>query len=78
LAAAVFLPFAGFQKYDFGSGVELELVQFLFADVLHIDFEVASADTDNPKAGLSFSGLDFASLPDKYFSSHVVLLMDCR
>jgi hypothetical protein len=77
-AAAVFLPFPSFQKYDFGAGVSLDLIQFLLADMVDIDFEVASADTDNPEPGLFFSGLDFAPLPDKYFSSHIVLLSDCR
>jgi len=50
------------------------LIEFLFADVLNIQFEIHAAHADNPKPWFLFAFFNFSPFPYKNFPSHAILL----
>ena len=70
LPPAGFWASAGFQIDQLGSRVAANLIQFFFADMPGVNFDVRPADTDDSKPRFFFALFNLASFTNKYFSCH--------
>ena len=56
----VLFPLSALEDHHVGPGGLCELIEFSFADMLHVDPEIEVVDANNPEARFLFAGFNFA------------------